>query len=241
MQHKTGIRLAAGALLVAALVASAALLEVESHGVFRSSQWAHSPDNLLRLHVLAHSDAPEDQAAKLAVRDAVLREMASWQLPEDRVQMERWVKERESRLLDAARRALAEREDPHEVRVEVGTFAFAETSWRGGSLPAGQYRAVRVVIGDGAGQNWWCVLFPPLCFAETGDDEGAPPLGGAVAQAKSADGDEVPAAAGEAGENGEGGVVWKVRLWEIFSESAVLDRVKDLVDTSVSLARKLSL
>lgn len=178
MQHKTGIRLAAGALLVAALVASAALLEAESHGVFRSSQWAHSPDNLLRLHVLAHSDAPEDQAAKLAVRDAVLREMASWQLPEDRVQMERWVKERESRLLDAARRALAEREDPHEVRVEVGTFAFAETSWRGGSLPAGQYRAVRVVIGDGAGQNWWCVLFPPLCFAETGDDEGAPPLGG---------------------------------------------------------------
>src|SRR5690606_41315984 len=102
MQHKTGIRLAAGALLVAALVASAALLEAESHGVFRSSQWAHCPDNLLRLHVLAHSDAPEDQAAKLAVRDAVLRGLASWQLPEDRVQLRRCGTERVSRPLDSA-------------------------------------------------------------------------------------------------------------------------------------------
>src|SRR5690606_18395339 len=53
-------------------------------------------------------------------------------------------------------------------RVEIGDFAFPDKRSGAAFLPAGTYRAVRVVIGDGAGRNWWCVLFPPLCFA--GDD-----------------------------------------------------------------------
>ena len=139
-------------------------------------------ENLLRLHVVAHSDAPRDQEAKLKVRDALLVEMAGWGSFASRAEVEAWVRANEERLVQTARKALLREGLDLPVRVETGEFHFPEKRTGELILPAGEYRAVKVVIGDGAGQNWWCVLFPPLCFVEEEEErpllEAAPSSGG---------------------------------------------------------------
>lgn len=218
----------------------------EEPSAARGVELAHTSDNLLRLHVIAHSDAPRDQNAKLKVRDAVLREMAGWQEPSDPAELEQWVKEREDALIRAAERALIESGQAREVRVEVGSFPFPRKSWGDLVLPAGQYRAVRVVIGDGAGQNWWCVLFPPLCFVEESGEPAAPQRAIAHAQERSDDSDPLfegidgsrdvsQEAVREPAE-----VEWRIRLWEDLSESAAAGRVRELVDASLEMIKRLS-
>lgn len=131
-------------------------------------------ENLLRLHVVAHSDAPRDQEVKLKVRDALLSEIADGGPFKSPSEAEAWVKGNEERLVQAARKALSREGIDLPVRVETGEFYFPEKRTGALTLPAGEYRAVKVVIGDGAGRNWWCVLFPPLCFVEE-EEEPAPP------------------------------------------------------------------
>jgi hypothetical protein len=71
---------------------------------------------------------------------------------------------------DAARNEIGERGRYYDVSVELGTFAFPPCSYGDLQVPAGDYDAIRVVLGSGTGQNWWCVLFPPLCFIEVADN-----------------------------------------------------------------------
>ena len=121
-------------------------------------------EKLVRLHVVAHSDAPADQARKLAVRDAVAAEAAA------RVSEARTAEEAaaalEAALPDLAARAAAVlRENSWEgpVYTELTETEFPTRTYDGFALPAGRYQALRIVIGDGKGRNWWCVVFPPLC------------------------------------------------------------------------------
>ncbi len=112
-------------------------------------------DKIVRLHVLANSDSAEDQALKMKVRDAVVKEIN----PDDTEVTDGLL----LRLERAARRTV--RENGYDYRVEVTRreMFFDTRVYDGFSLPSGDYDAVRVVIGDGAGKNWWCVLFPPMC------------------------------------------------------------------------------
>lgn len=245
-----------GASLLIAAVALVFSSLSQGHHALPDSDWdhvsdlAHSRDNLLRLHVLAHSDAPQDQMAKLQVRDAVLKEMAKWQRPEDPAQLEQWVSERQGALIDAASRVLRELGHERQVRVETGAFSFPAIEWRDGILPAGEYRAIRIIIGDGAGANWWCVLFPPLCFVEETSESN----GGSVAHAHEAglgsgygSGEKaiegVPGEPVEPGElhDGKPAVSWRLRLWESIGRSAVAGRVKELVGASWEFARKIGM
>lgn len=127
-------------------------------------------DQLVRLHVIAHSDSPEDQAIKLQVRDAVLTASRTL-LSECRNADEAWT-ELNAHLtdfLDAASERLEEIGCDADVSVQAGVFAFPDRDYGGVILPAGDYRALRVIIGSGEGRNWWCVLFPNLCLpAEDG-------------------------------------------------------------------------
>ena len=91
---------------------------------------------------------------------------------------------RQDALISAAKTRLAIGHE-RDVRVEIGAFPFPEKRWEGMTFPAGEYRAIRVVIGDGAGQNWWCVLFPPLCFVE----ESGEPVAGSIAHAQENEGE----------------------------------------------------
>ena len=122
-------------------------------------------DSLLRLHILANSDSAEDQALKAAVRDRVLEEAQTlW--PQDATLEE--AKQAVSNHLDDLARAGQSVVDAHgydyPVSASLETCWFPTREYQNFSLPAGNYQALRVVIGRGEGRNWWCVAFPPLCL-----------------------------------------------------------------------------
>jgi len=127
-------------------------------------------DKVVRLHVLANSDSTEDQDLKLQVRDTVL-ERATELLEQsaDRKEAEGLLR---GNLLELER--LAEEEIhsngyDYSVTAELSNTNFPTRKYDGFTMPAGEYLALRIVIGEGKGQNWWCVVFPPLCTAVTTD------------------------------------------------------------------------
>jgi stage II sporulation protein R len=132
---------------------------------------AFNTTNLIRLHIMANSDSPDDQVLKLAIRDTVLREVKGL-LAEATTKPEVWqiLSESITRLEDAARNEIDNRGKSYDVTVELGTFAFPQCNYGNLQVPAGDYDAIRVMLGSGVGRNWWCVLFPPLCFIELADD-----------------------------------------------------------------------
>ena len=118
---------------------------------------------MIRLHVIANSDSDADQALKLQVRDAVLAR-ATELLTQSADMTDAW-----SRLEDALpaleQTASAACGGAYPVRAELAETEFPLKEYDGFALPAGEYLALRVVIGEGAGRNWWCVVYPPLCTA----------------------------------------------------------------------------
>ena len=127
-------------------------------------------DKVVRLHVLANSDSEEDQALKLLVRDQVLERAASLlEQAGDRRQAEMLLRQALPELEEAAAREIAVNGYDYPVTAELVDAAFPTKEYDGFTLPAGEYLALRVVIGQGGGQNWWCVVFPPLCAAASGD------------------------------------------------------------------------
>lgn len=132
-----------------------------------ADRYAAVGGGLVRLHVLAASDAPEDQRLKLLVRDAVLARLAPrLEGVKERAQAMRIISESRAELVDCARRALAAAGSYAPVRAEIGAFAFPVKAYGDLVVPPGRYEALRILIGEAQGANWWCVLFPPLCFID---------------------------------------------------------------------------
>jgi stage II sporulation protein R len=129
--------------------------------------------SILRLHVIANSNSGEDQRLKLAVRDRILEEyseeLRSFSSVAD---AERFVFSETENIERLARSVLAEEGCGFEVHAVLENELFPQRRYANVILPAGEYRALRVVIGSGEGENWWCVMFPPLCcFAESDNGE----------------------------------------------------------------------
>ena len=122
--------------------------------------------DVLRMHVIANSDSDEDQALKLKVRDAVLErgaELFDGTVTADEAKAKI---EPQKAELEAAAREVIEREGyDYPVSVNVVNEYFATRCYGDLTMPAGRYTAVKVVIGEGAGHNWWCVLFPAVCLS----------------------------------------------------------------------------
>jgi len=122
---------------------------------------------VLRLHVIASSNSALDQRAKLYVRDKLLEAGADlFDGSVDAASAEAEITPRVAELEACARNALIELGLNYPVHVTVGEAYFNTRTYEqaGITLPAGRYRALRVVLGAGAGENWWCVMFPPLCL-----------------------------------------------------------------------------
>lgn len=122
-------------------------------------------NSTIRLHVLANSDSERDQAAKLKVRDAVLEHISKYE-SESKEQTLLMISADKNEIEEIARHTLEKEGIIDTVSLEIGKEVYPVREYEGFSLPAGEYTSVRVVIGEGEGQNWWCVLFPPLCTAE---------------------------------------------------------------------------
>ena len=121
-------------------------------------------DQLLRLHVVGASDSKEDQDVKLLVRDAVLQSLEEGlaDLKDVDAAMD-YVARMLPKVETAANRCLAAAGFDDTVSVSLTEEVFPTREYDTFSLPAGIYKALRVVIGEGEGQNWWCVVFPQLC------------------------------------------------------------------------------
>ena len=138
-------------------------------GLAERSQQAVS-DKVVRLHVLANSDSAEDQALKLRVRDRVLeRTTALLESSADRAEAEGLLRGELLELERIAAREIAAAGYDYPVTAQVTDTTFPTKEYDGFALPAGEYLALRIIIGEGAGQNWWCVVFPPLCAAAASD------------------------------------------------------------------------
>ena len=127
-------------------------------------------EKVVRLHVLANSDSEEDQALKLRVRDRVLAETeALLESSSDREDATRRLEAALPELEKLASEEITESGYDYPVDLRLEETAFPTRTYDGFTLPAGRYLALRVLIGAAEGQNWWCVVFPPLCAAASED------------------------------------------------------------------------
>lgn len=122
-------------------------------------------NSTIRLHVIASSDSERDQSAKLKVRDAVLEHISAYET-QSKAHTLSLIENDKNELVKIAKETLEKEGIYDTVSLEIGKESYPTRYYEGFSLPAGEYTSVRVVIGEGEGQNWWCVLFPPLCTAE---------------------------------------------------------------------------
>lgn len=123
-------------------------------------------DKMLRMHVIANSDSDADQQLKLKVRDAVLttgKEIFDGSVTAD--EAEEKILPHIETLKQTALQVVKDEGYDYDVRITVQKEYFATRTYENSvTLPAGYYTAVKVIIGEGAGQNWWCVMFPPMCL-----------------------------------------------------------------------------
>ena len=127
-------------------------------------------DKVVRLHILANSDSEEDQALKLRVRDRVLERAT--ELLEQTGDRREAADVLQSHLPELERIAAEEISDcgyEYDVTAEVANTMFPTKEYDGFTLPAGEYLALRIIIGEGNGHNWSCVVFPPLCTTAAAD------------------------------------------------------------------------
>ena len=121
---------------------------------------------VLRFHVLANSDSEEDQALKLKVRDAVGSYMApKMKEASDVEDCERIVKENMQKITEAAEEVIREEGYDYTVTAQLGDAKFPVKTYGAYTFPAGTYEALNLVIGAGEGHNWWCVMYPNMCFS----------------------------------------------------------------------------
>lgn len=131
--------------------------------------------DLIRLHVLANSDKPQDQQLKLKVRDAVIAYLAPYLGKAESTEEARSViHSRKAEIIAAAQAVVKENGAAYSVDLQEGMFDFPVKAYGDLVLPAGKYEAVRILLGDAQGKNWWCVLFPPLCFIDSANATAVP-------------------------------------------------------------------
>ena len=124
-------------------------------------------DSVFRLHVIANSDSAEDQNLKYTVRDKVIEYMSSIsQNASSKEAVIEIAKANLDKIQAIASQTIRENGYTYSVNVEVGNFSFPSKRYGDITLPPGYYDALRIKIGEAEGQNWWCVMFPPLCFVD---------------------------------------------------------------------------
>ncbi len=157
--------LAATGVLVGSFIFGASL--VSGQDKQNSFIKAYNQKNLIRFHVIGNSDSVDDQALKRRVRDIVVEYMTP--------KFEQGKNVNDARNIAVANlktmEQLAQKEvirwgKDYKVKAVIGKFSFPEKTYGNVTLPGGEYEAVRIILGKGAGKNWWCVLFPPLCFID---------------------------------------------------------------------------
>ena len=123
--------------------------------------------SVFRLHVIANSDSEEDQNLKYIVRDSILEYMNEISKnATSKKEIITIINEHKDEFYYIAIKTIREQGYNYDVNINIGNFEFPTKNYGDISLPAGYYDALRIEIGESEGQNWWCVMFPPLCFVD---------------------------------------------------------------------------
>ena len=129
-------------------------------------QQAVRSGEMMRIHILAHDDTQEQQALKLLVRDDILAAFTPLLCKAESAQeAAEIVRENMDTAVRIAAQTVREAGYAYPVRAEYGVFDFPEKMYGKQVVPAGDYTALRIRLGDAKGKNWWCVMYPPLCFS----------------------------------------------------------------------------
>lgn len=124
-------------------------------------------NKIIRFHVIANSDSLKDQAVKLKVRDDVLSFLSPKLEKSSSVEESRGIlNKNSSKIKEIAETQLRKSGYKYGVKTELSNENFPIKTYGNITLPQGKYQAYRIIIGSGKGQNWWCVMFPPLCFVD---------------------------------------------------------------------------
>lgn len=125
------------------------------------------PNDAIRLRILANSDSEEDQALKRKVRDAVNAEITNWVADlTSKEAAKQLLKDKQPEIQKIAEKVVMEESSDQTVKVKFGKVDFPTKLYGEFLYPAGEYEAILITLGAGEGANWWCVLFPPLCFLD---------------------------------------------------------------------------
>lgn len=125
-------------------------------------------EKLIRFHILANSDSVEDQELKLKVRDKVIDSMEEKFAKSESLDETREIlNENMDNMRQVALKEIEENGKGYDVEIKLEDHEFPTKSYGKFTLPAGKYEAIRVLIGEAKGENWWCVMFPPLCFVDS--------------------------------------------------------------------------
>jgi len=133
----------------------------------RTLNYDEVKNSLIRFHVIANSDNEEDQKLKLNVKNKVIEYLYPYlnnskSLDESR----QIIKDRTKEVKKLAEQVIKDNNYEYKIQIELSRENFPDKSYGNITLPQGNYEAFRIIIGDGQGRNWWCVMFPPLCFVD---------------------------------------------------------------------------
>ncbi|WP_287892712.1 MULTISPECIES: stage II sporulation protein R [Romboutsia] len=166
MINKIKIRLS---ILILSLIAIISVMTISISGEVKKISTASEDykDKLIRFHVIANSDSDEDQNLKLKVRDAIIDYLQPKLLESESIEeSESIIKKEYSELEKISKNIILENGYNYDIQVGIDYSEFPTKQYSNVILPAGEYKALRIIIGEGKGKNWWCVMFPPLCFVD---------------------------------------------------------------------------
>lgn len=166
MINKIKIRLS---ILILSLIVIISTMTVLINGEVKKISTASEDykNKLIRFHVIANSDSEEDQNLKLKVRDAVIDYLQPKLAASNSIEeSEKIIISEYDELENISKNIIQENGYDYDVKVGIDYSQFPTKQYSNVVLPAGEYKALRIVIGEGSGKNWWCVMFPPLCFVD---------------------------------------------------------------------------
>ena len=166
MVNKIKIRLS---ILILSLIVVISIMTISISGEVKKISNASDDykEKLIRFHVLANSDSDEDQNLKLKVRDAIIDYLQPKLSKSKNIEeSELIIKKEYEKIEEIGKNIILENGYNYDIKVGIDYSEFPTKKYSNVVLPAGEYKALRIIIGEGRGKNWWCVMFPPLCFVD---------------------------------------------------------------------------
>ncbi|WP_027339278.1 stage II sporulation protein R [Halonatronum saccharophilum] len=158
-------------ILIVLIISSLFIFGMKSGVKIEGLHKEYSTDDLLRLHIIANSNSFKDQRIKREVKEDIVNKTSTlFASLENPLEAKLFLESNLFTIKEVVESKLKEYNNGYNVEVEIGEFYFPKRSYGNTELNSGNYKALKVVIGEGLGNNWWCVLFPPLCFIDSTEE-----------------------------------------------------------------------